>query len=102
MTPVPTVAPVSLITRPLIAVPPLAVLACFQVQPPVPFAVRTKLLVPVPPLVSCIPVGFIFCTVSKPSLERVSVCVSPVVPPVTLDALAVESANTNPPPPDPL
>ena len=101
MIPVPTVVPVSLIIRPLIAGDPPPV-TDFQVQPPEPFAVKTKLSVPVPPLVSCIPVGFIFDTVSNPSLESVSVVVRPTVPPLTLDALDVESANTNPPPPDPL
>ena len=48
VTPVPTIVFCSLIIRPLIAVPPLAVFAALQVQPPVLFAVKTKLLVPVP------------------------------------------------------
>ena len=68
MIPVPTIALSSLIIRPLIAVPPPAVVACFQVQPPEPFAVKTKLSVPVPPLVSCIPAGFILGMVSKLSV----------------------------------
>ena len=62
---VPTGVLSSWIVRPLIAVPPLAVFAALQVQPPEPFALITKFADPVPPLVSCIPVGFIFGMVSK-------------------------------------
>ena len=62
---VPTIADSSLIISPLIAVPPLAVFAALQDQPPEPFAVRTKLSVPVPPLESCICVGFILPTLNK-------------------------------------
>ena len=61
---VPTGVPSSWIVIPPIAGDPPPVID-FQVQPPEPFAVRTKLLVPVPPLVSCIPIGFILSTVNK-------------------------------------